>query len=263
MKISFSNLNENSVDIRLHKAMHVFLNERWHCENSRNPYSRLYIVKDGAGILKTEKGDIPLVPGNMYFIPSGYRFSYSCTYLEKLFFHFSVNDLEKYDIFSRLDQIYVLPYAQRDYDTLLDCLQSKSYYDFLKLEATLLSQVVRFADECALPVQMAKQYSVLTTRIIAFIQEHVSIKLSIDDLSKALFVSESKIRKTFRAEMGMPIGKYMDDMVFEKAKLLLAEKELPLSYISAQLDFCDQFYFARRFKEKVGQTPSAFRHKIN
>ncbi len=259
MKIYLSSSSESSVDIQLNRATHVFLNERWYHNHTKTPFSRLYIIKDGTGVLKTDKGEIPLVPGSMYFIPAEYVVGYSCTYLEKIFLHFSVIGFEKYDIFSKLDQVYVLPYAQKDYDTLLECLKPHSYYDYLKLEATLLSQIVRFTEECALPAQKAKHYSVLTTRIIDFIQENVSIKLRIEDLSKVLFVSESKIRKVFREEMGMPIGKYMDDMVFEKAKLLLAEKELPLSYISAQLGFCDQFYFARRFKEKVGPTPSDFR----
>jgi len=48
-------------------------------------------------------------------------------------------------------------------------------------------------------------------------------------------------------------------VVFAEAKKLLSDPSLSIATISAQLGFCDRYYFSTRFKEVCGITPAAYR----
>ncbi len=258
----FYDITSNNVEIVLHKARHIIINEDFRLDKIKNPYSRIYFVKEGNGTLRCEGQKLPFEGNMIYVVPAELEFSFKSTCFEKMFFHISVLNLEKYDIFSQLGKIYTLPLEDGEYEKVYEYLMSKSYYDKVNLKMHLLSVFSRLQDAYALPPAEIKQYSDLVEKILIYIQENISLKLRVCDISKVFFVSESKIRNAFRKEMGITIGKYIDDLVFTKARQLLAIPSIPLSQISARLGFCDQFYFSRQFKEKFGHTPSDFRKLI-
>jgi AraC-like DNA-binding protein len=132
----------------------------------------------------------------------------------------------------------------------------------LEIRSLVISSVISFASYYKLNDVKVKTYSTLVSSAISYIENNVRINLSVSDIARELFVSESKLRNKFVAEMGIPIGKYIDDMIFIKARQLLSSADTTISEVSAALGFCDQFYFSRRFKEKFNLTPSEFR-KVN
>ena len=74
--------------------------------------------------------------------------------------------------------------------------------------------------------------------------------------------SVSTLTKRFHAEMEMPLGQYIDAMVFQKAQQLLLFTDLPVAQIAEQLEFCDQAYFSRSFKLHQHETPSQYRRRL-
>ena len=225
------------------------------------PYSRLYFVKDGDGFIKTAEGTINLEKGNVYLIPAELMFSYGCTHLEKIFFHVSVTTMEKYDLFSNVDRVCSLPFSEEEYNKLLYYISTENYEELLELKAFLTKIMARFATSFTKAQTPVKKYGDIVKNVIALVHQAPSIQLDVKQISERLFISESKVRNTFLEEMGIPIGKYIDDMVFIKAKKLLVKEQLSIAEISAELGFCDQFYFSRRFKQKFGETPSSFRKR--
>ena len=155
-----------------------------------------------------------------------------------------------------------MPYSQEEYENLRKNLKSHNAFDLLKLEAELLRVLVLFTELASLPERNINRYSELLIHILQYIQSNTSISLRVEDIAKALYVSESKIRNVFRTEMQMPIGQYIDDLVFMQAKHLLSHKNMPLSQISATLGFCDQFYFSRVFSRRRGMPPGKFRSQM-
>ena len=121
--------------------------------------------------------------------------------------------------------------------------------------------MINFNDAFSFDIKAIKKHSKLIQSSISYIENNTSIKLTVKDISKELFVSESKLRNEFLKEMEMPIGKYIDDMIFIKARQMLSIAINTISSVSSELGFCDQFYFSRRFKEKFGITPTNFRKK--
>ncbi len=251
----------NMLNIDIGQSNYVHLGKEWQHDGVCDPFSRLYFIRNGHGFLKTETDTTELKGGYVYLVPSNCAFSYGCSNLEKLYFHISVTTVEKYDLLSDVGRICTLPYAEEDFNHLLDCFLSNNYLDLLKLKMLLHKTVLDFAEAFHFEKTPVKQYSDLTERIINYIQKNVKINLTVEMIAKHLFVSESKVRKAFKDEMGITIGKYIDDLVFLKARQLLTKK-MSISEISQRLGFCDQFYFARRFKEKYHKSPTEFRKEI-
>lgn len=250
----------NKMNIEISAAKYVVLDENWKCEPFSSPFSRLYFVTEGEGYLKYGDKTITMHRGNVYFVPSECEFSYSCECLEKLYFHVSVSTIEGYDLFSGADGIYSIPYSVEDIFKLRKYLISDNYEDIFKLKMLILKVMVDITDTYKLNKTYIKQLSPLIQRVISYIEKNTRINLSVADIKNELFLSESKIRNSFKAEMGIPIGRYIDDMVFIKAKQLLSKKDLSIAQVSLELGFCDQFYFSRRFKERFNMTPSEFKN---
>lgn len=259
-------MNEDKLLMILHKtemnisrACFSTLDESWNFQTNGADYSRLYFVTDGSGFLCTDKEFVKMEPGNVYFIPAGCKFSCGCEYLQKLFFHINITTIEKYDLHYENDKIYSMPYPIEEIEGLKSKILSDNYMDIMMIKAILLNVVGDFCDIFSLSKEKVISYSEFVQNIITYIDENTSIKLKASDIARALFVSESKLRNVFLAETKIPIGKYIDDMIFIKAKRLLVEENAKIGKISAQLGFCDQFYFARRFKQKFGLTPSKYK----
>ena len=83
--------------------------------------------------------------------------------------------------------------------------------------------------------------------------------MTVRSLAQALNMSESTLTKRFRAEVGVPLGGYIDDMLLQRARQLLLGTDLTIGQIAEQLCFCDQFYFSRYFRQRQGLTPSEYR----
>ena len=66
----------------------------------------------------------------------------------------------------------------------------------------------------------------------------------------------------FRQEVGVTLGKYIDDQLMAAAQWQLLKTKVSIGEISDALGYCDQFYFSRRFKQLCGETPLQYRKKI-
>ena len=250
-------LHESNLGI--HRAAFVRLDNRWNFTTRGSVFSRLYFIMRGEGFIKTKNQEITLKEGNVYFIPPNCKFTCGCEYMEKTFFHISLPTVEKYDFFLGIDKIYALPYSVEKQEFIRSLLKTDNYLDIIKIKLLLFEVLVDFCKNLPKETGKIKKYTPLTSKIISYIDENLSIKLTVEDIARALFLSESKIRNSFKEEIGIPVGKYIDDMVFIKARQMLTDSTKSIATVSSELGFCDQFYFSRRFKEKFGRTPSNFK----
>jgi len=261
MEKIFEAMSTSKLKIGIGQCDYIHLDKSWNRGANRDPFSRLYFIRDGHGVLQAGDKTIEMTGGNVYFVPADCEMSYSCTYLEKLYFHITITSVEKYDLLSDIKDIYALPFADVDFQELLDCFLSRDYLKLIKLRMLLEKTILDFAETYHFSAIPVKQYSDPVEKIINYIQSNARINLTVEKIAKDLFISESQTRNMFKKEMGIPIGKYIDDIVFIKARQLLFQK-MSIGEISQQLGFCDQFYFSRRFKEKFKQTPVEFRKTI-
>lgn len=75
-------------------------------------------------------------------------------------------------------------------------------------------------------------------------------------------VGYSKMRKLFKQYTGLTLGQYIADVRANKAKDLLSNTNLPIGDIAIELGFSNVEYFSTYFKRTTGESPLAYRHKI-
>lgn len=241
---------------------YAILDEQWRCENCCDPFSRLYYVTKGSGFLKYGDIIVKLQPGNVYLVPATLTFSYGCQYLEKLFFHISMTKTDMYDLLSGQGDIYSMPFPVYKIEQLKALSEADDYISFLSMKGIIYKTISDFAEKYNFNKITVKEYSKNVKKVISYIHKNPKISLSVKEISKNMYVSESSIRNQFKNEVGTTIGEYIDDVVLFEAKKFLKNDGITIKEISERLDFCDQFYFSRRFKEKFGKTPSQYKKEI-
>ena len=252
----------NALNLEISHSAHVFLDERWRYTGIHDPVTRLYFVRSGRGFLQYGGTRVEMTGGNVYIVPSELEFSCGCESLEKLYFHILMLGVEKFDLLKSVKGIYSLPFSEEDFSMLMSLYCSDNYLDLLEVKLILCKTVVDFARKYNFEKIPVMRYSETVRRTMQYVQENLRVNLTLEEISTALFVSGSKIRKDFKKETGLTVGRYIDDLVFFEAKKLMETKNISIKDVSERLGFCDMFYFSRRFKERYKKTPSQYRREI-
>ena len=100
---------------------------------------------------------------------------------------------------------------------------------------------------------------IISDRVIEYMKEHISEKLSVDDVCSILHYNKSYVFRRFKKTTGSSLMAYFTKMKIQKAKEMLRETDLSLSGISDALSFDDPNYFSKTFKKVTGYTPSTYR----
>jgi AraC-like DNA-binding protein len=83
-----------------------------------------------------------------------------------------------------------------------------------------------------------------------------------EDAAAKIGMGYEAFRKRFTRLAGQPPAKYRDARLMDLASRLLHDRDRPLKQIADACGFCDEFHFSRRFKQKVGLSPSDFRARL-
>ena len=99
----------------------------------------------------------------------------------------------------------------------------------------------------------------LVRTIMKYVHEHLSERITLEDIGRETFFSPIYCDALFKKETGRSIIDYVIEKRIDEAKRLLLGEEIPLAVIAEQLGFRDYNYFSRAFKKRCGYTPSAYR----
>ena len=100
-------------------------------------------------------------------------------------------------------------------------------------------------------------------KLVEFLRTNISEILTLDDISKVLFMSSSHIERLAYREFGCGAIRLFHRIKMDYAQLLLRTTNLPISNISSCLGYMDQGYFSRLFKKHVGITPLNYKTARN
>ncbi len=95
----------------------------------------------------------------------------------------------------------------------------------------------------------------------SFIREHLAEKLTLDAVAGAIHISSSYLSHIFSKLTGQTFCDYICDERMALARRLLMKTDESIDEISARCGFSTPNYFARIFREYMGQTPSSYRQK--
>jgi AraC-like DNA-binding protein len=94
------------------------------------------------------------------------------------------------------------------------------------------------------------------------IENRLADGLTVSDLAAEAHVSPAHLAELFHTETGETPGRYRTRLRMERARLLLAETDLPITTLAADLGYSSSQHFATAFRRETRTTPSRYRHQV-
>lgn len=250
--------NIYSFGFKVRWAARGTLGPTWKMDHNFSPYTRLYFINSGKGWICHNGKTIPLESGYVYVIPPNSDISNGCEYLDKLWIHLNIHDIDRLDLMMKFSEIKRFKFSKQEFNDFYAALTSDDYFKCIKVFSIILNVILAYTSltPTSLPT---KTYSPLIVKAMKYIQQNIRISLSTEEIAAELMVSPSTLRQRFKAEMGQTIGKYIDKLVFSEAQQMLMDDWISIDEVSNRLGFSNRFYFSNRFKELFDQTPAQYR----
>ena len=116
---------------------------------------------------------------------------------------------------------------------------------------------------CKIRIQHEKRRSSQRTKQVSdsakrYIEENYqNPDMTITDISKALLLNQTYLRKMFKNEMNMTLTEYITKYRMHKAKKMILETDYKLSRIATEVGYSDVSYFSKCFKKYYGVSPKS------
>ncbi|MDR1638875.1 MAG: response regulator [Clostridiales bacterium] len=119
----------------------------------------------------------------------------------------------------------------------------------------------------AIQEHISKKSSSRNARVVESIKEIIknsySEQISIDAISKSVYLSGRHINSLFKKETGKTIFDYVISYRIEVAKRLLKDPDSKVSAVAESVGYQNTSYFCLAFKKNVGMTPAEYKNKAN
>lgn len=249
--------------LRVFDSGYARLDSSWSMRDVCSPYTRLYFAYRGEGWIRTPLGERALRAGRMYLIPSGLKFDYWCDgELDKLYIHVALELPDGFDLMGGFSDGLELELPEALGAALLRAYRGGDLRAALRLKGCVLEALAEFVDEYGAALSPMSSYSPLIHAAFRLIKRKLSSRLTLKDVAAALEINPSTLGKRFRAETGLAMSEYMDNLIMQQLQRRLLALDATLGEIADELGFCDQFYMSRYFKKRQGETPSAYRRRL-
>jgi len=97
------------------------------------------------------------------------------------------------------------------------------------------------------------------TIINEYIDENISLSITIEDLANELLVSKFHFLNEFKKYTGYTPYQHILNVRITRAKKMLMDPEIKITTIAHELGFSDSSHFSRTFKKSTGYSPKSFR----
>ena len=253
--------NINKYHLKIYDCGYANLGTDWHSNVVNPSYSRLYFILGGDGWIESAEGRQELKAGHCYLLPSLFSFRCGCkTQMRQFFFHMAMLDENSQDVFPFVTSPLECPSSPSGIEEMSRVMlaQDLTTADAMLIHSQLLGAIARLflTKQISLP---DKEYSPCVSYALQYIHQHVSARLTLEEVTKYSFASQPTLSRKFRQELGITVGRYIENLVFTEAQCLLRDPALSIADISERLGFCDQFYFSSRFKRRFNESPLSYR----
>jgi LacI family transcriptional regulator len=99
-------------------------------------------------------------------------------------------------------------------------------------------------------------------RAMTFIRGHATDPIQVDDVLREVAVSRRWLERRFHEILGRGPGEEIRRVRLERAKLLLAETEMPIPEVAMAAGFCSREYLATTLKSQTGLSPRQYRQSV-
>jgi AraC-like DNA-binding protein len=99
-------------------------------------------------------------------------------------------------------------------------------------------------------------------RAVRYIRENLAGEITLADAAAAAFLSPNYLAHLLKKETGKTFTDLVTERRLEHAQDLLAHSSQRIASIAHASGFTDEAYFARRFRQRFGHTPKAWRDSV-
>ena len=250
----------NGLELVVSLSGYAVLDQTWYGNDICTPFNKLYLIESGEGYLRTETETVIMKPGMAYFVPTRTNHSYGCEdALTKLFFHLNLFRSDRYDLFRGVEKILEIPMPPDLLTVMQKAYAGNTFGDGMIVREQLYRILNLAVQAYGLARNRLPAYSKYVSESISYILGNLSAGLQVETLAQRCFVSKSYLEKRFRKEVGVSIGRYIDDQLICAAQEKLEQTDDSVAAIGQSLGFADACYFSRRFKQLCGITPLHYR----
>lgn len=233
-----------------------------------NGFNRLYFFLKGGAEIRHRNRKITLKPGFVYFLPDRESYFWNCpSDHEKFYIDFHLEIFPGRDLFE--GQTELRSFAFKDLfvsklpdfkklvasTTLADSLFFKGLV-FATLSNVFPPKPVRaFLTE----IRLFEKYRPLFSEM----EKSSPAEVSVAALARAMNWNPSVLSRNFRRDTGASLKRYLDLRVVGLARTELLFSGKKIREISTSLGFSYETYFSRFFKKHTGQSPEAYRSRLD
>lgn len=135
-------------------------------------------------------------------------------------------------------------------------IHSESIIDFKNTFLLVVKNAVEYISS-----RKTNKNSELVSAVENYILNNIQLDLSLNSVSDAFHISTQYLSRIFKEEKGINYIDYVSVCKIEKAKKLLMSTDLGVSEVTQKIGYSHATYFARKFKELTGMTPSDYRRE--
>lgn len=110
---------------------------------------------------------------------------------------------------------------------------------------------------------LSKIESEMIKAVIQYMEEHLSDKMVFESICKNFYISQTKMKITFKNMTGKSVMRYFSDLKMEKSKELIRSGTMNFTEIANSLGYNSIHYFSKSFKEHYGMSPTEYMKSIN
>jgi AraC-type DNA-binding domain-containing proteins len=235
-------------------------------------YSKFYFILDGEGWLRIDGVDYYPDAGQLFLMPAGIMQSYGTisenTFL-KYWCHFTANvgDVEIFKIINTPCFIEVkdIMYVSDLFKKMIDSFRQDDPCSLLHTKSAMYEIIAYYLEQ--VPLENIKnidsQSSEKLKTILIYIENNISKDITIEELSKLLYLHPNYFIRLFKKHMGSSPKQYINRVRLEKACQLLSSTNIPIKEIALENGFKDLFYFSKNIKSHTGLSPTEYRNLRN
>lgn len=288
------NMNSNYEFINHPQIKHVkfIVNRIVYCHHHIHSDFEIAMVLKGKGIIETEKNKYLLEEGDLFFVNSYDKHSYSATYIDDnslsldgdqeppifLIVQISYHFLREYFPLIRnvsFESCLLKEYLPQEYMNLLNKLLISGSIHYFEMEPyfqlSVISTLSFLLKLCLQYVpnkiisdeekENLKKRNNRIQRIISYIDEHYSSKIKLEDIADKEGITTTHLSHIFSESFGVSFQQYLNLKRLEKSVLLLADKNKKIIDVSYECGFSDPKYMNQLYKKYFNCKPKEFRSR--
>ena len=230
-----------------------------------DPFSRLYYIDGGRGMLEYAGVTYRLRPGRYYLFPAHYPILHRPSPgLVQYYVHFTANVRGALSLFDITRWVSDLSAGDRQAARSgMTRIMSKPAgpADALRVQAELQFTVARFLRGAAGELPEGAGGLRRFGAVIEYIHQHLGEKLAVVTLARIASLHPNYFSNLFAESFGVPPREYILRKRMERAQLLLWQTDLSIKEIADATGCEGAPYFSRIFRKRVGMTPREYRRQ--